>query len=264
MTLPSLLAQSSFLAAGGGAYPFSKWLFVGLGVGAVVVAAVAWWAVGRDAGLGLASMVIASGLGYAALLFAARSTAAPMLSYYPLKFAWLAGLILFLTMIGMTAGILSTWSRRWPVGAIGFVVLAAVSLAVLQFAPSNTTGYPIRNPLVRILAGDFIGSGDSTARRIFRYADLTAPTLLVSSKDPEEAEIDFWVLQMQANAVAGDATLRSAAYGVYDLGKTDDLCAVLGKIDAPVTILTSDAGLQQRIDQRCADPRVHVRQIAAG
>jgi len=264
VTIPSLVAQSGFLAAGGGAYAFSKWVLIASVAAAVVVGIAARRPLGATLSWALLAMGMAAVIGWGALLFLARGTPDALTSYYPLKFAWLSALVLLVVVLGTVLGVLSRWTRRAVVTAIAVAVVAVAVVGVLRFAPTSSGGYAIRNPVARILTGDFIGSGDTTVDRIVRYADLQAPTLLIGTHDRFESTIDFWVLQMQANSVSNDSRLRKAAYGVGDLRKPAQLCLVLRAMGAPTTVLTQDPTLGDRVRAACPDVDATVRPLAAG
>jgi hypothetical protein len=264
VTVPSLVAQSGFLAAGGGAYAFSKWVLIALVAVSLLVGIVAWRPLGRTAAWGVIAISLAAVIGWGALLFLARGTPDALTSYYPLKFAWLAAVVLLLVILGAAVGVLSLWTRRAAVTAVALGLVAVATVGVLRFAPTSSGGYAIRNPVERILSGDFIGSGEVTADRIVRYADLQAPTLLIGSGDPLESTIDFWVLQMQADSVSNDSRLRKAAYGVYDLRRPRQLCRVLSAMGAPTTVLTQDSTLPGRVLTTCPGVDATFRSLAAG
>jgi len=247
VTVPSLLAQGGALASAGGAFPFPIWVFIAVSAAALITAVIAWRAIGSVASLGAAAVLATALVGYGALLFAARATPNPVLSYYPSKFAWLAAVFLFLIDLSLVVGFSTRWLGRVASTVASLVIIGALSLVLVRFAPSTQTGYVAQNPLVRILVSGY-GTGDTTENEIFASADLNAPTLWWKSGDPFESTIDFWVLQMQAkNVITGDA-LHSAAYGINGLS---GLCTVIDHIHVPLTIRTADPALAGQLSAMC-------------
>jgi hypothetical protein len=259
VTVPSVLSQGSALAASGGSFPFSRWVFIVLLAAALAMVLLSWRLLGPSVALGALAVLATAGVGYAVLLFAARGTADPAASYYPSKFAWLSGVFLFVTVLGLAIGIATRRLRRVATLAVALVVVFAVAFAGVRLATVTRTGYVALNPAQRILVTGFGTPGDQVAGRIFEYADLAAPIILVRSDDPHEAQIDFWVLQMQADSVIAHLDIRKAAYGLIDLGTPKKLCSIVRQIGVPVTVVTADRQLARDVAADCPDAGVRFR-----
>lgn len=257
-TLPSFLYQSNFAAVPGGAFPFSRWMLPALGVGVVVLGVAnlllrgrsgsSWWCL-----LGVFGLVAATAAGWGALLFAARTTPDPWISYYPVKYAWLAAVALLLVGVGGAAGLVSLIRPRL-LRAAGIVALAVASVAALAVLPFTRTGYAQENPALRVLRGDFWAGGDTYAYEIFDNADREAPVLVWDiGDDNSERLVNFWVLQIQSNWTAENIDLNIAAYSVLvgDADTPEELCDIIELMGAPTTVRTADPALEGDLQESC-------------
>lgn len=262
VTLTSLLAQSVFLSAAGGAYPFSRWTLFALIVGTVVVGILARRT--PTAAVGAVAVSAASALGFAALLFAARTTPDPWISYYPLKFFWLAGVLLFVIALGLVIGLATRWWTRRIGTVLSLAILTAACIVAVQAIPFSRTGYVRENPVLFVLRGDSWPNSRATVAKIFRYGDMAAPTILWRSGFAQESVVDFWVMQMQYDNAKDNIALSLAAYGEYDTAKIGDLCHVVTLMRVPVHVITADAGLPAEAAAACSSTPITISVARSG
>jgi hypothetical protein len=251
VTLPSLLSLAAFLGASGGAYPFSRWILPALLVVALGSALLLRRKSGKPILSGAIAIIAATCLGLAVLLFAARNTPNPFTSYYPLKFIWLAGIVLMVVVGGYAASIAVLFFTLRALQSSALVVVAIGTLVFVLLAPTNRTSYPTRAPIPKILSGGFLEKGDRTMGHIFRLSNPAHPGVLWHSATPYEGTIDFWLLQIKANSMTKNQALRELAYQL-NFEKITDLCSIVTKYEMPVTVYTDDAGLATELDRACS------------
>jgi hypothetical protein len=261
VTLPTLFVQGKFLGMGGAAYPFSKIVLPALAVAAVVLAVAARRRIGALQMQGLIAAVVAFGLAYAVLGFAARGSADPLLSYYPAKMMWVALIVILVIGLALALGLMASWRlRAATIIAIAGLVVATVTF--VQTAPINKTQYPLTNPIKHMLRGDLYGPGDRAARTILQFADPARPTILWKSGQSEEAGVNFWVLQMQAAYGPSGLGLRKAGYGEYDVNKPADLCKIVRQIGEPTRVITADTSLARALASDCPTLDIDVAPVS--
>jgi len=252
VTLPSLLAQAGFLSAQGGIFPFSHFVILAVLVGAVVLAVVILVVRRGGPAWMLVAIAVGSAAGLGALLFLNRDGATPW-TYYPVKFAWIASVIGTVLVLGALLGLVSkTVSNRYlSVGLV--VVLAGATVFSINWPARAVPDYVGLTPVARLFATAESGGGDAVIKRVFDAANPERPTVYWNSGDPAEGTLNFWTLQIAADSTTENHDLRVFAYGYYDLDDTADLCEIVGLIDGPVVVQTSDAGLPDEIDATCPD-----------
>ncbi|MEP6477788.1 MAG: hypothetical protein ABJB03_00225 [Rhodoglobus sp.] len=257
VVLPSLVRNSAFLSAPGGAFGFHKWMMFALAVVAIAVAVVAYRKLRNAVVLGVVAIVIGSALGLGALLFLTRNEANPW-SYYPLKFSWLASTVLLVLAFGLAVAAAQSLFRREVMRIAGLAVVAAVTVAFLTWTPSSAPGYAWKDPIPRILSGDVLGVGDRGAMEIFALADPEQSTFFWHSDDPLEGVKNFWVLQMWSDSMSKNLDLKYAAYGLYDPDDINDLCRIVGLMGGGTIVHTALTDLDQQLDTACPQQDVTV------
>lgn len=258
VTAPSLFAQASFLTANGAAYPFSHRMFAVLLLLGLILAFVSRRSLGSLAAWGMVAELIAFVIAYAVLVFAARSSASPLSSYYPQKLGWLAMVVVLVIGLEFVAGLVTRSVRSRVLTPL---VLVGSTAAVALFAylvPTPVAGYIRSNPLHRILAGSLYGPHDQVANTVLDFADSTSPTILWATHRSEETAIDFWVLEMQASSVGGSFGLRKAAYGLYDVNRVANLCHISGLAKAPLRVYSPDIDLVRKLAVTCPSADIRV------
>jgi hypothetical protein len=257
VVLPGLLHQGYFLTSAGAAFGFHKWMIVGLALAALVLAVVAFRRVRNPVLLGAVAILVASAVGLGALLFVSRDQPSPW-SYYPLKFAWLASTIIVVLIVGLAAAVAVKYARPILVQLLCLAVIAAGTVTFLAWTPTAGHGYSAANPLHRVLGGDVLGQGDVVADKIFALSDPKQSSVLWHTGDKWEGSINFWVLQMWAGPTLKNLDLKYAAYGLYGDKSIKVLCKVVGWMGGGTDVYTSQAGLQEKLDNTCPAQHAHV------
>ena len=257
--LPSLLQQGGALGAVGGVYPISRWVFLGLAAGLVVLAVVLRRTDARVA-IGAVAVAVAATVGYAVLLFAARGSADPWTSYYPSKYSWLAGVVLFIIGAALILKVVSAL-RVGVLRVAAFIVVACAAAGFGQIATWTNTGYERDNPALRVLRGDLLGDGEAVTARIFAAADTSRPTVYWDSGDPAESTIDFWVLQMQAQS-SDNERMRVLAYSAFDLDDVRELCEIAELAGSPLRVVSRQTDLAARLGASCPGSEIDVVESA--
>lgn len=253
VALPGLLALSGFLLAPGGVFGFPRPMLFGFAGLTMLVATLLFWRRSRLAIAGIAALAAASVVGLGVLLFVTRNQENPW-TYYPLKFSWLATLMLLVLLCGLLPAFAAKLTRGspGPLRALALAVSAAGIIGFLLIAPTFGQGYIAKNPALRLLSGDVLGDGDEVAEQIFDLADPQQPALLWRTDDPFEGSINFWILQMWSNSMSENLELKYAAYGLYDPDDPSEMCRIVDLMGGGVVVYTADADLlSQGAGQTC-------------
>lgn len=262
IVLPGFLALSGFLLAPGGVFGFPRPMLFGFALLTIVTALVAFWRRVSLAWAGSGAMALASIIGLGVLLFVTRNQE-NLWSYYPLKFSWLAAVVLLALLCGLLPALVVriTAGRSPTLRFVGLVAAASAIAGFLVVAPTFNAGYPAKNPAWRLVSGSALGDGDQVAERIFTLSDPDQSAFFWRTNDPFEDSINFWVLQMWSDSLSGNFDLRYVAYGNYD--KTDplELCRVVDLMGGGTIVYTADAALlRQGADDAC--PGSGIRLVA--
>ncbi len=258
LTLPAVINAPTSLVAPGGVFSFRHWLLPALAVVALAGSLLAFRRILHDVVIAVAATAVASGAGLAFLLFVARNLENPW-SYYPLKFSWLMAAAVLVLLVGAAAAMCVRYLRRVWLLVVGLLLVAAVTVGFLEWAPHSGAPYISNSAIGHVLAGDLPGNGDDAADEIFDDARPDVGHILWQSGDPLEGTINFWVWQLWANSITGDFELRTAAYGLYDHDDIDDLCRIIGYMDATVVVETQDATLVDQLHDACPTLAPNVR-----
>lgn len=255
IVLPGLLALADFLLAPGGVFAFPKLMLFGFAGLTVFAASVLFWRRSGLAWMGFVAIAAASVIGLGVLLFITRNQENPW-SYYPLKFSWLATVMLLVLLCGLlpavAARITRGSARLWRLVALSGA--AAGIVGFLLIAPTFGVGYSAKNPALRLVSGDVLGDGDQVAERVFALADPQQSAFLWRTKDPFEGSMNFWVLQMWSDSMSENLELKYAAYGLYDATDPLELCRIVDLMGGGTVVYTADRDLLDRgADEACPD-----------
>jgi hypothetical protein len=244
IVFPGFLALSGFLLAPGGIFGFPRPMLFGFAILTIIAAVAAFWRRVSLAWAGALAMAAASVIGLGFLLFVTRNQENPW-SYYPLKFSWLAAVVLLSLLCGLLPALVIriTRGRSRTLRAVGLLGVASAIAGFLVVAPTFNEGYPARNPAWRLVSGNALGDGDQVAERIFSLSDPDQSALLWRTNDPFEASINFWVLQMWADSLDDNFDLRFAAYGNYDDDDPAELCRIVALMGGGTKVYTADKEL---------------------
>lgn len=257
VVLPSLARNGGFLTAPGGSFGFRKWMIAALAIAALALAVLAFRRLRNPILLGTIAIVGASAVGLGALLFVTRNEENPW-SYYPLKFAWLAAVIIVVLILGLAPAVIARYFRPLVAQLAGLAVVAVGTIGFLNWAPSAGVGYVWMNPIERIVTGQVLGEGDKVADEIFTMADPEQSHILWNSGHEFEGAINFWVMQMWADSMTENLDLKRAAYGLYDLEDVNSLCRVVGLMGGGTIVETADPLLAASVESACPEQQARV------
>ena len=257
VVLPGLLHLRGFLKVQGDAYVFPRSAIVIIGVALIVLSFVAFRSLRSAEWTAILAMVAASALGLAALLFVTRHEPDPW-PYYPLKFSWMALVLLLVLLVGVVPSALAPLFRRAVVRYAAIALVTATAVTILAAAPPSDALHEWSNPIKWILNGEVSGRGDAVSETILRDADLEYPHVFWQSKAPQQDFINFWLLEIAANSMTKSNDLRVFAYGVYDETKVRDLCSIMKLMGGAVTVVTANPNLESGDDGACSTLRAEV------
>ena len=181
-------------------------------------------------------------------------------TYYPLKFSWLASLVLMVVATGLAVAVVARLLARvrapWFVGAITAVAIGIV--AAVWLIPSVVIPTTLIDPAQSILTGSSLGEGDTVANEILRLATPVHANLLWNSGDEFEVEINFLILQMWAGEITSEPPLRVVAYGTVDKELPSELCRVATLMGGDVAVVTADESLTDAIAVECPSLQISI------
>lgn len=267
VSLPSLQGSGDALTTGGHGFPFTGWILL-VALVVAIVCAVLLRPLEVPALEGLVIIVAGAAAGYAFLLYATFATSEPWLGYYPTKYMWMLTVVLSAIALSLLLRLLVD---RVPVGGarVGAVAIAgAVALLLATLGPAPTRDhYVIEQPLPRILAGHTWNTGESTVKVILAANREDGSVVLWNSGDPDEAFINFWVLDYRGAALGDSHAARVFTVLAYrDLrdhdswtpGDAQGLCDLVPTLRAPVSVYTQDSGLAAQVSTLCPTLEVTV------
>jgi len=250
IALPGLLAQSQFLSAAGGAFAFRRWVLFALAAACLVLVFVVFRRFRHPVVVGTAAIVAACLVSLGALLFVTRNAENPW-SYYPLKCAWLGSVVLAVVLVGLAGAFIARYFSRIWLRTIAVALVALVTVGFLHWSPSASPGFVWKEPLPKILSGQYLGTGDQITDRIATLADPEQANVLWKSGNAYEGTINFWVLQLWANSMSSNLELKRMAYGLYDAKKTESLCTIVTLMGGTVNVYTEDSTLRNKLEATC-------------
>lgn len=256
--LPILVDSASFLTAGGGAFAFRKWIVVLLAGVVAVGALAAFRRISDPVVLGAAGMVLGSGAGLGALLFAS-SRGSELWSYYPTKYLWLTCTVLVVLAVAMLAAVVARYLARTWMLVVGAVAIGGLAAGFLALTPQNGSGYAWMNPVERVARGEMFGSdGDRVADLIFQFSDPEQSHLLWQTDEAWGDAINFWVLHMWSRTMRDNFELKLAAYGLYDHEDVGELCRIVDLLGGGTIVHTSQSGLAEQVEAECPESGIRV------
>ena len=274
LAVPTLSGGTLTLLLPGHGMPFTGWLLPLL-IGVIALGAVllrrrsALPLVDGAIGLGVASLI-----GIGVLLFIARQETDPWSSYYPAKLTWLVSAALVPIALAFAARLVVEFVRPKAAATLAVAVLAVCGLALASAGPPPTrASFVITPPLQKIALGSVWSTGDAAVEKILRYSRDDRRDLLWATDDPDEAIINFWILEFSGGDTDGDEVLRDFALrgyrelrdtGVAPTGEVSELCAVAARLEPPVYVHTADAELASTLGSACPEVKVTVRLDGSG
>ncbi|WP_141880718.1 hypothetical protein [Homoserinimonas aerilata] len=265
VVLPSVLALGDFLTAQGGAHGFRKVMLPFFGLAAAVLAIIALRGHRSSALAGTLAFVAASGAGLGILLFISRNEPSPW-TYYPLKFAWLASVVLIVILAGLLPALVVRVLRSHTAQNLGVAAAMVVTVCAVIVMPAVAFGLDTRAPAARIIDGDYLGEGDVVAEQVVALADPEQSHILWDSGEHYEPAVNFWLMTMWADSMNENFDLRSAAYGLEGTEDLAVLCRNIELMGGGTIVHSRVPGLQQQLDEACPGTGAEVvdAQAAAG
>ena len=265
--LPGLVANGEALSAQGGVIAFSKVMLPALGataIGFVAVASLPWArSTLRSVTVSaVVAVVVAVALGLSVLVV----TAGGEWTYYPLKFAWLASALLVVVIVGLFIPAASALFAHPRAVAVIAIIATAGVLVFTQLSPTIASGERRQHPFARILEGNVASAhgGDAVANRIIELADTAVPRVLWKSGEQSEADINFWLVQMQVEDISEEFDLRLAAYEIGSQTETAELCSTLNLLGPNAVVLTRVETLEVDLAEDCPTSTATVEQLPPG
>ena len=257
---------ATFLIPGHG-LPFTGWILFLL-IGGILVGAVL---LRKRVALPLLDGAISAGaaslIGVGVLLFIARQVSNPWSTYYPAKLTWLVTAFLVPVALAILIGLIAEFTRP-RTAIVGAAALALASLVLASAGPPPTrAAFAMTPPLAKIAFGSVWSTGDAAVAKILRYSQEDRRDLLWDTTDPDEAIVNFWILEFsggdrEAAGALRDFTLRGYRElrdtGSYHTGGIAELCTVARELEPPVYIHTADAQLSAELAGSCPGLKVTV------
>ena len=214
------------------------------------------------------ALVAASLVGIGVLLFIARQVSDPWSTYYPAKLTWLVCAFLVPVALAVLIRAMVEFARSRALLTAGTAVLVVGSILLASAGPPPTRAtFVITPPLQKIVLGSVWSTGDAAVAKILQYSQSDRRDLLWDTDDPDEAMINFWILEFSGGdrdtggelrdlALRGYRELRDS--GTYRAGDVADLCAAARELEPPAFIHTANAALTAELADACPDLNVTV------
>ena len=258
--VPAFVAGLGVLAVNGNGFP----VLIGVVVGASVITIACSLLPGLDRVTrdGLRVTVAAGAAGIGVLVALGLPDPDVFENYYPAKLCWFVIVILVVTS---ASGAARSLVATLPARRIAFVAAPAaivVFAAAAVLPPLDAPGYRAPSPWVRMLTGSVWNTGDDAVDLMADLEESESIALLWDSENPDEAMINYWVLDFRGSGVTGQPEARSVTAIAYrkfhDLGTTQPesearLCTLGEYLDGPLVAYTDDPTLETRIDDKCDD-----------
>ena len=259
-SLPGFVSVGDALTTVGHGYPFTGWILVVAAVVAVSCAIALRRGAHEPLADGVVALTAAAALGFAAMIYLAHTDDEPWLDYYPTKFTWLFTVVFGAIALSLLFRLLADRRARRPVVLAFTAVVGAAAIAVCSIGPApDRLNFVIEQPLQRMLVGHVWHDGDRAVDTILAHSNSS--TVLWDSGDPDEAFINFWLLEFNGGdsghngsllrnfSVFGYRELRDT--GTYTVGELQQLCDVAGALPPPVAVYTADPDLREAVAGLC-------------
>lgn len=256
--VPAFVAGLGVLAVDGNGFP----VLIGVVVGASVLTVACSLLPGldRETRDGLRATVAAGLIGIGILVAVGLPDPHVFENYYPAKLSWFVIVILLVISTSAMARSLVTTVATRRVGFVAVPAAIAVFAAAALLPPLEAPGYHSPSPWVRMLAGSVWNTGDDAVALMADLEESEPIALLWDSRNPDEAMINYWVLDFRGSGVTGAPEARSVTAIAYrkfhDLGSTQPestgrLCVLGEHLDGPLVAYTDDPTLETRVAEAC-------------
>ncbi len=215
VSLPALQVTGDALTTAGHGFPFTGWILL-VALMVAIVCAVLLRHLEPSVLEGVIAIAVASMAGYAFLLYETFASSEPWLSYYPTKFMWMITVVFGAIALAVLLRVIveRVPGNRATIAAVAAAGALALVLGSLGPAPARDH-YVVEQPLLRILSGDTWHTGESAVAVILAANRVDGSVVLWNSGDPDEAFINFWVLDYRGAWVGESHTARVVTVLAY-------------------------------------------------
>jgi hypothetical protein len=257
VSVPSLLSQKGALSSAGGVHLGFEWAVFAIGF-AVLIAGFRLSRLQAAPILTVScAVVLSSWLGATVLLVLNRHAASPW-TYYPVKFVWIASVVLLVILSGMVVALIDRASRRWT--QISGSVLTVAFVALLAIWSPTTINYDGINPVARLFATHPLENLDKVHRFVLSSADPAHPTISWKLMSPPwaDGEANMWLFQVRSDEPRLSATNRTLAVSSYGTTSMSALCTVQRILGPGLTVETADSHLEAELRGSCPDSTARI------
>jgi hypothetical protein len=267
VSLPSLQGSGEALSTGGHGFPFTGWILL-VALAIAVVCGILLRPLEIPALEGIVIIGVAAIAGYAFLLYATFAPSDAWLGYYPTKFLWMMSVVFGAIALSLVLRLAVEKVPKGRARVAGVVIAGAVALVIAGLGPAPTRDhFVVEQPLPRILAGNTWHTGESAVNVILAANRDAGTVVLWNSGNPDEAFINFWVLDYRGAALGESHMARVFTvlayrdlrdHGSFTPGDPQRLCDLAPELTAPVSVYTQDAGLAAQVSKLCPTAGVKV------
>ena len=257
VALPVFIGQKAALAGLGGIYNPGKWFLFVLVAAAVTAAVLLFRRVVARETLGI--VLMAAGLlgGLGVLLFVSRRSPDPWI-YYPIKFAWMGGLVLLIVIAGLVLALVGRLRLR-ALRAVGLALSAGFLVFLLLWQPFIQPGFVSMNPVDRLVRG---GSADPTFSKVdekmLELSQESRPTILWRSGVAHENAVNLYLIQVNAAFRPEKRELSRLASISYTDRSTKMLCRIGEQMGPGLVVRTRSTTLQHSLDVTCPSTTIRL------
>ena len=256
VTVPDLLSSASALGNDGGIKTLSPRI-VGLSAAVLIVTAAIYSMVERSPRLFIDSFLVTLlGAGALAFLVFQRRAQPDLWGYYPVKFAWIMMTIFGIVSLSIILALVARVRYRGLIfGGIASVMALGIGVAIASIPDIRARVFDAL-PLLAVAGIPSPHPADPAARFMMRNKEDGVNTIAVNALTPtEDGFINLWLFQMEP--LKNNLDVRIFAYGL-DANNTSQVCTAISKLTPPVRILTSEAGLRERLVAQCPSEIVDI------
>ncbi|MCU1441459.1 MAG: hypothetical protein JWP85_2456 [Rhodoglobus sp.] len=257
IALPPFFSQREALAGAGGIYRPDTWIVFALvaavGAGAFVLARKR--SMRLFAGMSGVVISILAGLGF--LLFISRRSADPW-TYYPVKFAWLASLLLIVLAVGLAVALIGSYWRRVLAARLGIAALAAVVATLMVWSPDLRPALITMNPVDRLFRSQEVETFPLITKSVLELSRPDQPVLLWESApyrdvgEHIEGEANIWLVQLWTDSLREEnIDVRLLGLQSYSDKSPELLCRIAVLMGPGLVVHTARDDLEASVDRQC-------------
>lgn len=213
--------------------------------------------------IGAVTVVVASVAGIGYLVLQRTGAGANPWGYYPVKMAWSVCCLLLVLLLASAHSVLGP--RRFArVEAVirparlesVLAGLCAAAVAGVLMIQVPMPGFRAVLPLAGVARGTGIAAGAARARDLFAVAEDGVPTIAARYHGrTTDKFLNAWLLQLESES--SDDPIRHFSY-VMDPESEAQVCSAIRTWGVPVTVRTTDPGLEAGLRAECSDARFTV------